>query len=52
MLERALKAEVETIDWCGEQAEVGREFGLATELDIIADETNHRDELRQCWRWP
>jgi bacterioferritin len=57
MLEAALRAEVETIDRYvtrrGE-AERAREFGLATELDtIIADETKHRDELRQMLaRWP
>jgi bacterioferritin len=57
MLETALNAEVETIDRYVErrdQAEAAREFGLATELDtIIADETKHRDELRQMLaRWP
>jgi bacterioferritin len=57
MLEAALKAEVETIERYvarRDQAEAAREFGLATELDtIIADETKHRDELRQMLaRWP
>jgi bacterioferritin len=57
MLETALKAEVETIDRYVQrrkQAEAAREYGLATELDtIIADETKHRDELRQMLaRWP
>jgi bacterioferritin len=57
MLETALKAEVETIDRYvkrREQAEAAREFGLAAELDtVIADETRHRDELRQMLaRWP
>jgi bacterioferritin len=57
MLETALHAEVETIDRYverREQAEAAREFGLAAELDtIIADETKHRDELRQMLaRWP
>jgi bacterioferritin len=57
MLETALTAEVETIDRYvqrREQAEATREYGLAAELDtIIADETRHRDELRQMLaRWP
>jgi bacterioferritin len=57
MLEAALKAEVETIDRYvqrREQAEAAREFGLAAEVDsVIADETRHRDELRQMLaRWP
>jgi bacterioferritin len=57
MLEVALKAEVETIDRYVRrraQAEQAKEYGLATELDtVIADETNHRDELRQMLaRWP
>ena len=57
MLEVALKAEVETIDRYVKrraQAEQAKEYGLATELDtVIADETNHRDELRQMLaRWP
>jgi bacterioferritin len=57
MLEAALKAEIETIDRYvsrRSQAEEAKEFGLATELDtIIADETKHRDELRQMLaRWP
>jgi bacterioferritin len=57
MLEIALNAEVETIGRYierREQAEAAREFGLAAELDtIIADETRHRDELRQMLaRWP
>lgn len=57
MLETALKAEVETIDRYVKrrsQAEAAREFGLAAELDtVIADETRHRDELRQMLaRWP
>jgi bacterioferritin len=57
MLETALKAEVETIARYVErrdQAEAAREFGLAAELDtVIADETKHRDELRQMLaRWP
>jgi bacterioferritin len=57
MLETALMAEVETIDRYvkrREQAEAAREFGLAAELDtVIADETKHRDELRQMLaRWP
>ena len=57
MLEAALKAEVETIDRYvkrRQQAEASGEHGLAAEFDtIIADETNHRDELRQMLaRWP
>lgn len=57
MLEAALKAEVETIEryvMRRRQAEEAREFGLAAEFDgIIADETRHRDELRQMLaRWP
>jgi bacterioferritin len=57
MLEIALKAEVETIERYvtrRAQAEDAREFGLAAELDaIIADESRHRDELRQMLaRWP
>jgi bacterioferritin len=57
MLETALKAEVETIDRYvkrRDQAEAAREFGLAADLDtVIADETKHRDELRQMLaRWP
>jgi bacterioferritin len=57
MLETALNAEIETIDRYvkrREQAEAAREFGLAAELDtVIADETRHRDELRQMLaHWP
>ena len=57
MLEAALKAELETIDRYvtrRSQAEAAREYGLAAEFDtIIADESNHRDELRQMLaRWP
>lgn len=57
MLEAALKAELETIDRYvsrRKQAEASGEYGLAAEFDtIIADETNHRDELRQMLaRWP
>jgi bacterioferritin len=57
MLEVALAAEVETIERYVErrkQAEEAGEFGLAVQFDdIIADETNHRDELRQMLaRWP
>lgn len=57
MLEAALEAEVATIDRYVTrrvQAEAAREYGLAAELDtIIADETKHRDELRQMLaRWP
>lgn len=57
MLEAALKAEIETIDRYvnrRKQAESIGEHGLAAEFDtIIADETNHRDELQQMLaRWP
>jgi bacterioferritin len=57
MLETALAAEVETIDRYvqrRDQAEKAGEHGLAARFDdIIADETNHRDELRQILaRWP
>jgi len=57
MLETALKAEVETIERYVRrrtQAEEAQEHGLAAQFDdIIADETNHRDELRQMLaRWP
>ncbi len=57
MLQAALDAEVETLDRYitrRTQAEAAREFGLAAELDsVIADETRHRDELRQMLaRWP
>ena len=57
MLEVALKAEVETIDRYVQrrgQAEAAGEYGLAAEFDtIIADESNHRDELRMMLaRWP
>jgi bacterioferritin len=57
MLEAALSAEIDTIDRYVQrrgQAEAAREFGLAAELDtVIADETRHRDELRQMLaRWP
>src|SRR5687768_12552135 len=56
MLNAALKAEVETIDRYvkrRDQAEQAGEHGLAAEFDtIIADETHHRDELRQILaRW-
>ncbi|HKH94481.1 MAG TPA: ferritin-like domain-containing protein [Gemmatimonadaceae bacterium] len=57
MLEAALAAETETIQRYlvrRRQAEEAGEFGLAVQFDdIIADETNHRDELRQMLaRWP
>ena len=57
MLETALAAEIETIERYvarRRQAEDAGEFGLAVQFDdIIADETNHRDELRQMLaRWP
>ena len=57
MLETALAAEIETIGRYvkrREQAEAAGEHGLAARFDdIIADETNHRDEIRQILaRWP
>jgi bacterioferritin len=57
MLEAALAAEVETIGRYvtrRAQAEAAGEHGLAAEFDtIIADESNHRDELRlMLARWP
>ena len=54
MLEAALEAELETIERYirrRQQAEDAGEHGLAADFDtIIADETNHRDELRQMLR--
>ena len=57
MLEAALGAELETLERYiqrRKQAEEAGEYGLAAEFDqIISDETNHRDELRQMLaRWP
>lgn len=57
MLEAALRAEEETITRYltrRKQAEAAGEPGLAIQFDeIISDETNHRDELRQMLaRWP
>ena len=57
MLEAALKAEIDTLARYVQrrkQAEECGEHGLAAEFDqIIADESNHRDELRQMLaRWP
>lgn len=57
MLEVALEAEVETLARYvkrRKEAEKAEEFGLAADLDqVIADETKHRDELRQMLaRWP
>lgn len=57
MLQNAFDAEVETIARYvqrREQAEQAKEHGLAVQFDdIIADETNHRDELQQMLaRWP
>jgi bacterioferritin len=57
MLQSALDAEVAAIDRYvkrREQAEDAGEYGLAAQFDdIIADETHHRDELRQMLaRWP
>ena len=57
MLEVALTAEVETLARYVKrrtQAEAAGEHGLAADFDtIIADESKHRDELRQMLaRWP
>jgi bacterioferritin len=57
MLQAALRAEEDTLTRYLErrrQAEEAGEFGLAVQFDdIIADETHHRDELRQMLaRWP
>lgn len=57
MLQAALAAETETIQRYLQrrrEAEEAGEDGLAVQFDdIIADETNHRDELRQMLaRWP
>jgi bacterioferritin len=57
MLETALQAEIETIGRYvkrRDQAEAAGEHGLAARFDdIIADETNHRDEIQQILaRWP
>lgn len=57
MLQNALEAEIATIERYvqrRQQAEAAGEHGLAAEFDnIIADETHHRDELRQMLaRWP
>ena len=57
MLEAALKAELDTIKRYvtrRKQAEAAGEHGLVAEFDtLIADETKHRDELRQMLaRWP
>ena len=57
MLEAALEAEVQTVERYvtrRKQAEAAGEHGLAAEFDtLIADESNHRDELRQMLaRWP
>ena len=57
MLQAALRAEEDTLKRYLErrhQAEDAGEFGLAVQFDdIIADETHHRDELRQMLaRWP
>lgn len=57
MLETALAAEEDTIDrYVERRAQAGKagEHGLVAEFDnIIADESRHRDELRQMLaRWP
>lgn len=57
MLETALEAEKETVERYVKRrqlAEEAGEYGLAVQFDdLIADETNHRDELQQMLaRWP
>ena len=57
MLQAALDAEIEPIARYvkrRDQAEAAGEYGLAADFDnVIADETRHRDELRQMLaRWP
>ena len=57
MVEVALKAELETIQRYikrRKQAEDAGEAGLAAQFDdLLMDESNHRDELRQMLqRWP
>ena len=57
MLQAALAAEEKTLVRYLQrrrQAEEAGEFGLAIQFDeLISDETNHRDELRQMLaRWP
>ena len=57
LVTRHLRAEEETIERYvrrREQANEAGEHGLAVRFDdIIADETNHRDEIRQILaRWP
>ncbi|MGE0705456.1 MAG: bacterioferritin [Vicinamibacterales bacterium] len=57
MLEVALDAEITTLARYvkrRKQAEAAGEYGLAAELDtLIADESKHRDELKQMLaRWP
>jgi bacterioferritin len=57
MVEVALQAELETIERYikrRQQAEDAGEAGLAAQFDdLLMDESNHRDELRQMLqRWP
>jgi bacterioferritin len=57
MLEAALEAEIATLARYvarRKEAEAAGEHGLAAEMDtLIADESKHRDELRQMLaRWP
>ena len=57
MLQAALEAEISTLARYvkrRKQAEAAGEYGLAAELDtVIADESKHRDELKQMLaRWP
>lgn len=57
MVQAALEAELETIQRYIKRramAEAAGEIGLAADFDtLLADESNHRDELRQMLaRWP
>ena len=57
MVQAALEAELDTIERYVQrraQAEAAGEPGLAADFDtLLADESNHRDELRQMLaRWP
>jgi bacterioferritin len=57
MVQAALEAELETIQRYikrRDMAEAAGEMGLAADFDtLLADESNHRDELRQMLaRWP
>lgn len=57
MLQAALEAELDTITRYIQRrkdAEAAGEYGLAADFDqLLADESNHRDELKQMLaRWP